>query len=70
VAGGWRKLHNVELHNLHASRNIIRVIKSRKMRVARHVGCMGEMRNAYDFLSENLKGRDDTEDLGEDGRIM
>jgi hypothetical protein len=55
---------------MHASRNIIRVIKSRKMRVARHVGCMGELRNAYDFLSENLKGRDDTEDLGEDGRIM
>jgi hypothetical protein len=32
VAGGWRRLHNEELHNLYASRNIDRVIKSRKMR--------------------------------------
>jgi hypothetical protein len=31
VAGDWRKLHNEELHNLHSSRSIIRVIKSRKM---------------------------------------
>jgi hypothetical protein len=32
VAGGWRRLHNEELHNLYASQNIVRVIKSRKMR--------------------------------------
>jgi hypothetical protein len=32
VAGGWRRLHNEELHNLYTSLNIIRVIKSRKMR--------------------------------------
>jgi hypothetical protein len=32
VAGGWRRLHNEELHNLYASQNIIRVIKSRRMR--------------------------------------
>jgi hypothetical protein len=34
VAGGWRKLHNEELHNLSASSNIIRIIKSRRMRWA------------------------------------
>jgi hypothetical protein len=32
VAGGWRRLHNEELHNLYVSRNIIRVIKLRRMR--------------------------------------
>jgi hypothetical protein len=37
VTGGWRKLHNHEFHNLHSSPNIIRVIKSRRMRWARHV---------------------------------
>jgi hypothetical protein len=35
--GGWRKLHNEELHNLYSSSNIIRMIKSRRMRWAGHV---------------------------------
>jgi hypothetical protein len=47
VAGGWRKLHNEELHNLYASPDIIRMIKSRSMRWVGHVACMGEVRNAY-----------------------
>jgi hypothetical protein len=34
VTGGWRKLHNEELHNLYSSPSIIRIIKSRKMRLA------------------------------------
>jgi hypothetical protein len=46
VAVGWRRLHNGELHNLYASLNIIRVIKSRKMRWAGHIARIGEMRNA------------------------
>jgi hypothetical protein len=37
AAGGWRKMHNEELHNMYPSPNIIGVIKSRKMRFASHV---------------------------------
>jgi hypothetical protein len=50
VAGGWRRLHNEELHNLYVSQNIIRVIKSRSIRWAGHVGCMRDIRNAYRIL--------------------
>jgi hypothetical protein len=39
--GDWRKLHNEELHNLYCSPNIIRMIKSRRMRWAGHVARMG-----------------------------
>jgi hypothetical protein len=38
----WRRLHNEELHNLYASLNIIRVIKSREVRGARHVARVGD----------------------------
>jgi hypothetical protein len=37
VTGDWRKLHNEELHNLYSSPNIMRMIRSRRMRWARHV---------------------------------
>jgi hypothetical protein len=45
VTGEWRKLHNEELHALYSSPNIIRQIKSRKMRWAGHVARLGEERN-------------------------
>jgi hypothetical protein len=50
VTGDWRKLHNEELHNLYSSPNIIRTIKSKRMRWAGHVARMGERRNAYRIL--------------------
>jgi hypothetical protein len=46
VAGGWRRLHNEELHNLYASPNIIRMIKSIRMKWMEHVSRMEDMRNA------------------------
>jgi hypothetical protein len=49
VTGGWRKLHNEELHNFHSSPSIIRIIKSGRMRWAGHVARMGEKRNVYRF---------------------
>jgi hypothetical protein len=45
VTGEWRKLHNGELHNLYSSPDIIRQVKSRRMRLAGHVARMGEGRN-------------------------
>jgi hypothetical protein len=42
--GSWIKLNNYELHNLYSSPNVIRVIKSRRMRWTGHVACMGEGR--------------------------
>jgi hypothetical protein len=49
MAGGWKRLHNEELHDLYTSPNIIRVMKLR-MRWVGHVAHMGEMRNAYNIL--------------------
>jgi hypothetical protein len=45
--GSWRKLHNDELHSLYSSPNIVRVIKSRRMRWTGHVARMGKGRGVY-----------------------
>jgi hypothetical protein len=57
VRGEWRKLHNGELHNLYSSPDIIRQIKSRRMRWAEHVASMGEGRNVYRVLVGKPKGK-------------
>jgi hypothetical protein len=57
VTGGWRKLHNEELHNLYSSPSIIRMIKSRKIGWAGHAARMGENRNAYRILVGNPEGK-------------
>jgi hypothetical protein len=57
VIGGWRRLHNVELHNLYYSPSIIRIIKSRRIRWAGNAARMGEKRNAYRILVGKPKGK-------------
>ncbi|KAJ4433726.1 hypothetical protein ANN_16037 [Periplaneta americana] len=57
VTGEWRKLHNTELHALYSSPDIIRNIKSRRLRWAGHVARMGESRNAYRVLVVRPEGK-------------
>jgi hypothetical protein len=57
VTGDWRKLHNEELHNLYSSPNIIRMIKSRRMRWAGHIVRMGEYMNACRVLVGKQEGK-------------
>ncbi|KAJ4435460.1 hypothetical protein ANN_18076 [Periplaneta americana] len=57
VTGEWRKLHNTELHALYSSHDIIRKIKSRRLRWAGHVARMSESRNAYRVLVGTPEGK-------------
>jgi hypothetical protein len=58
VTGGWKKLHNEELHNLYSLPSIIIVIKSKMMmRWAGHVARMEENRNVYRLLVGNPEGK-------------
>jgi hypothetical protein len=57
VTGESRSLHNQELNGLHSSPNVIRVIKSRRMRWAGHVTHVGEKREAYRILMGRPEGR-------------
>jgi hypothetical protein len=70
VTGEWRRLHNEELNDMYSSPNIIRMIKSRRMRWAGHVARMGEGRGAYRVLDWRPSGRDHSEDPSLDGRII
>jgi hypothetical protein len=55
--GSWRKLRNDELHNLYSSPNIVRVIKSRRMKWAGHVARMREGRGVYRVSVRKPKGK-------------
>jgi len=57
VVGEWRRLHNEELSDLYSSPNIVRVIKSRRMRWAGHVARMGEERGVYMVLVGKPEGK-------------
>ena len=58
VTGEWRKLHNEDLNDRRSLPNIIRVIKSRRMRWAGHVARMEALRGAYRVLVEKPRGKE------------
>jgi hypothetical protein len=66
MAGGWRRLRNEDLH----SSNVIRAIKSRRMRWAGRIARMGKMKNAYSSFVRKSERKNHSEDLGVDGRII
>ena len=70
VTGEWRRWHNEELNDLYSSPNIVRVIKSRRMRWTGHVAGMGEERVCIGSWWGNRRERDDWGDLGVDGWII
>jgi hypothetical protein len=57
ATGEWRRLHNEELHDLYPTPNIIRAIKSRRLRWAGHVARMGAERGAYRILVGRPEGK-------------
>jgi hypothetical protein len=69
ATGEWRRLHNEELNDLYTSPNIIRVIKSRRIRLAGHVARMGKRAVHTGFWLGDLREGDHLGDPGIDGRI-
>jgi hypothetical protein len=59
VTGGWRKLHNEELHNLYSSPSIIRMIQVKEDQMGRVCSTHGQKRNAYRILVGKPEGRED-----------
>jgi hypothetical protein len=57
VTGGWRKLHNEELHNFYFFLYIISVCKSKMVRLDGHVACTREPRNAYKIFVRKFQGQ-------------
>ena len=55
---GMRRIHNEELHSLYRSPNIVRVIKSRRLRWASHVERVEEGRNAFKILTGNTNRKE------------
>jgi hypothetical protein len=70
MTGGWRKLHNEELHNLHSSPSIVKIMKSRRMRWTGHVAQIGKSGMHIGYLLESQKERDHWEDQDIDGSTI
>ena len=70
VKGEWRRLHNEELNDLYSSPNIVRVIKSRRVRWAGHVARMGDERGCIGSWWGNQSEGDHWGDIGVDGRLI
>ena len=70
ITGEWRKLHNEELRDLYSLPDILRVVKSRRMRRAGHVACMGEGRGVHRVLVGKSEGKRPLGDPDVDGRII
>ena len=70
VTGEWRNLHNEELNDLYSLPNIVRVVKSRRMRWAGHVARMGDDRLVHRVLVGKPRQRGHWGDQDVDGRII
>ena len=70
VTGEWRKLHNEEFRDLYSLPNIVRVVKSKRMRLVGHVAHMGEGRGVHRILVGKPEGKNHWGDLDIDGKIL